>query len=144
MISAHPSMIGLHKNQQPLEPCRIGRMIRQPDRYLGIWESFDSLSHNQQFDPFIYKEAMEDADRDSWQKAMESEIKSMYTNQIWNLVDLPKWIKPIWCKWVYTRKRGVDRKVETLKARLVAKRYTQREWIEYEETFFSYCYDKVN
>ena len=30
---------------------------------------------------------MEDVDRDSWQKAMESEIESMYTNQVWNHVD---------------------------------------------------------
>ena len=38
---------------------------------------------------------MEDADRDSRQKAMESEIESMYTNQVWNLVDPPEGLKPI-------------------------------------------------
>ncbi|KAL2462265.1 cysteine-rich RLK (RECEPTOR-like protein kinase) 8 [Abeliophyllum distichum] len=51
------------------------------------------------------------------------------------LVDAPKGIKPIGCKWVYKRKRGVDGKVETFKARLVAKGFTQRECIDYEETF---------
>ena len=78
---------------------------------------------------------MKDANRDNWRNAIESEIKSMYTNQVWNLVDPLGGIKPIGCKWVYKRKRGVDGKVETFKANLVAKGYTQRKWIDYEEIF---------
>ena len=48
---------------------------------------------------------------------------------------LPGNIKPIGCKWVYTRKRGPDGRIETFKARLVTKGYTQKEVIYYEETF---------
>ena len=44
-------------------------------------------------------------------------------------------MKPIDCKWIYKRKRGIDEKVETFKARLVAKAYKQKEGIDYEETF---------
>ena len=55
---------------------------------------------------------------------MEAELKSMYSNRVWDLVETPKGIKPIGCKWVYKRKRGVDGKVETYKARLVAKVYS--------------------
>ena len=66
---------------------------------------------------------------------MQSEIESMFDNKVWSLVDLPKGIKPIGCKWVYKRKIGMDGKVETFKARLVAKGYTQKEDIDYEETF---------
>ena len=59
----------------------------------------------------------------------------MYSNQVWDLVKAPNGIKPIGCEWVYKRKRGIDEKVETFKERLVAKKYTQKEGIDYEETF---------
>ncbi|TYK29165.1 gag/pol protein [Cucumis melo var. makuwa] len=79
--------------------------------------------------------AMNDVDKDQWVKAMDLEMESMYFNSVWELVDLPEWVKPIGCKWIYKRKRDSAGKVQTFKARLVAKGYTQREWVDYEETF---------
>ena len=64
---------------------------------------------------------------------MKSELDSMYFNQVWDLVKMPNSIKPVGCKWVYKRKRGIDGNVETFKARLVAKGYIQKEGIDYEE-----------
>ena len=66
---------------------------------------------------------------------MKSELDSMYSNQVWDLVKAPNDIKPVDCEWVYKRKKGIDGKVETFKAKLVAKGYTQKEGIDYEETF---------
>ena len=77
-------------------------------------------------DPHTYLEVVQSKDSDKWQEAMRSEMKSMYSNKVWNLVDPPQGIVPIGCKWIYKRKIGVDEKVETYKARLVAKRYHQR------------------
>ena len=59
----------------------------------------------------------------------------MYVNKVWKLVDLPEGIKPVGFKWIYKKKRGPDGNVETFKARLVAKGYTQKECIDYEDTF---------
>ena len=123
------------KNQQPGELRRSGRIIREPERYMFNGEVCEAESIEHVDDPATYKEAMEDVDSSLWQKAMNTEMESMDSNGVWKLVDLPQGIKPIGCKWVYKRKRGVDGKVETFKARLVAKGYTQKEGIDYEETF---------
>ena len=66
---------------------------------------------------------------------MKAELESMDSNQVWDFVEALANIKPI--KWVYKRKIGSDGKIETFKARLVVKGYTQREGIDYKETFSS-------
>ena len=77
-------------------------------------------------DPCNYNEAIQDKDATLWQRAMNTEMESMYSYQDWTLVDPTVGVKSIGCKWIYKRKRGIDGKVETFKARLVAKGYTQK------------------
>ena len=59
-------------------------------------------------DPTTYEEAKNDIDSNKCQKAMQSEIKSMYSNRVWTLVDLPKGIVPIGCNQIYKRKISPD------------------------------------
>ena len=66
---------------------------------------------------------------------MNDEMESMRTNQVWDLVDLPLGRKAIGNKWVLKIKRKADGSIERYKARLVVKGYTQKEGVDYKETF---------
>ncbi|KAL0284482.1 UNVERIFIED_CONTAM: Retrovirus-related Pol polyprotein from transposon RE2 [Sesamum radiatum] len=110
--------------------CRSTRVSQQPERYgfLGLIGQLDN-------DPKTYGEAMSDIDSKKWIEAMKSEMDSMSSNKVWTLVDPPKGVKPVGCKWVYKRKLGADGEVTTFNARLVAKGYTQRPRVDFEETY---------
>ncbi|KAL0405825.1 UNVERIFIED_CONTAM: hypothetical protein Slati_3896400 [Sesamum latifolium] len=100
---------------------KVNQSIQQPERYgfLGLTGQLDN-------DPKTYGEAMSDIDLEKWIEAMKSEMDPMSSNKFWTLVDPPKGVKPVRCKWVYKHKFGADGEVTTFKARLVAKGYTQR------------------
>ena len=57
----------------------------------------------------------------------------MIKNDTWKLVDPPLGTKLIGCKWVYKYK--VDGSLDKHKARRVAKGFTQKEGVDYEDTF---------
>ena len=66
---------------------------------------------------------------------MKDEMKSMQDDGVWNLVELPKGVKPIGCKWIFKTKRDSMGNVERYKACLVAKGFTQKECIDHKESF---------
>ena len=68
---------------------------------------------------------------------MSKEIQALIDNDTWKVVPLPTENKPIACKWVYKAKYKADDNLERLKARLVVKGFTQKEGIDYMETFSS-------
>ena len=66
---------------------------------------------------------------------MKEEINSMKHNCIWDLVELSKGCKRVGFKWVFKTKHYSHDNLESSKARLVAKRFTQKNDINYKEKF---------
>ena len=74
--------------------------------------------------PNIFGEAIKCNEYKEWQKAMDSEIKSLEKNDTWQIVDKPKDKKIIDVKWIYKRESD-----NIYKARLVVRGFHQKEYI---------------
>src|SRR6266567_3638471 len=79
-------------------------------------------------------EALEDPD---WVEAMHEELNNFERNKVWTLVERPtnKNTNIIGTKWVFKNKQDEHGVVIRNKARLVAQGYSQKEGIDYGETF---------
>ena len=68
-------------------------------------------------------------------KAMYEEMEALQRNLTWELVSVPREIKTIGWRWVYTIKLNVYGGIDRYKAMLVAKGYAQKYGVDYQETF---------
>ena len=110
---------------------RSGRIQRSPDHY-GEWVSIASPEVKE---PVSVKEALKSPSKAKWQRAMEKELESLQTNDVWDLVELPKDRKAVGSKWVFKVKTDAEGCVERHKARLVAQGFSQTFGLDYDETF---------
>ena len=115
------------QTRSPTVPDEIRRSTRKPD-YYGRVEC--NLSET----PTSFREATSSPDESKWKGAMESEMRSLKENEVWDLVDLPPDRKTVGSKWVFKVKTGADGSVVRYKARLVAQGYTQKYGTDYDET----------
>jgi len=91
----------------PDEPVRRSQRERRfaiPD-YYETYLSEDLYDVGKVDDPASFKEAITHKNSDKWIEAMQDELKSMSTNQVYELVEIPDGVKPVGCKWVYKTKR---------------------------------------
>ena len=126
---------------KPLNSDTQGSKVRRsergtiPRRHFEIeGESFicDSLDLDE---PTSYDEALASPASHEWIVVMRDEMDSMAKNQVWEFVDLLPGRKTIGNKWVLKIKCKADGLIDKYKACLVAKGYTLRKVIDYEETF---------
>ena len=68
---------------------------------MGIRDALVVISDDHKDDPLTISDAMKDVDSKVWQQAIDLEMDSMYSNQVWELVDLPEGVKPN--LWIYRR-----------------------------------------
>ena len=138
----HPLVLDLSSDPEPedshstddgtAEPVlrRSTRERRQPNYY-----GRESSNLTIQGEPTSFEEATGSSDSSKWMEAMETEMKSLKNNDVWDLTPLPAGKQAVGSKWVYKIKTGVDGSIQRFKARLVAQGFTQRYGTDYDETF---------
>ena len=56
-------------------------------------------------------------------------------NDVWDVVPRPEGMYVVTSKWIYKINHGTNGSIEKYKARFVARGFSQKEGIDYEETF---------
>ena len=135
----------VQEEPQSIATRRTKREIKKPARYADVTCVVDTNSvlyalavgENLYYDePKSYKNAIQSKEASEWLIAMNEEMQSLKKNQTWELVPLPKGVKPVGYKWVFKKKEGIlDVEPSRFKARLVAKGFSQKEGIDYHEVF---------
>ena len=72
---------------------------------------------------------------DGWILDMQEELNQFQRNDVWDLVPKPQHKNIIETKWVFRNKLNEQGEVVRNKARLIAQGYSQKEGIDYTETF---------
>ena len=114
-------------------PDNVDHWVRTSTRVRRLIQRFESSMHyvllSDEGEPLTYKEAKACELRKKWELAMQEEIKSLYANDTWDLVPLPKGRNALPNKWLY-KVKSIDGKPK-YKARLIAKGYAQKEGIDF-------------
>ena len=66
---------------------------------------------------------------------MIEEYQLIMKNDVWDIVSRPEGKSFVTSKWIYKIKHAADGSIEKYKARFVARGFSQKEGIDYKETF---------
>jgi hypothetical protein len=105
------------------------RERKRPHRFGGYVALMSNISD-------VEPSSFEEEDKlQVWKDAMLEEYKSIIKNNVWDIMPRPKDKSVVSSKWIYKIKHAADGSVENFKAIFVARGFTQKEGIDYEETF---------
>jgi hypothetical protein len=83
-------------------------------------------------DPTFFEEAIQ---KKEWEDAMPEEYQSIINNDVWEIVPRPKSKDVVSSKWIFKIKHVVDGSIDKYKARFISHGFSQKESIDYKETF---------
>jgi len=110
-------------------PRRSGRQTKARDFWEGGFAALLAVMAVAEA-PVHYKDVLNRKDRRKWERAMDTEYKSIMKNKTWKLVARPTGANVIGSRWTYKLKHG-----GLHKARFVAKGYLQRPGFDFDETY---------
>ena len=105
------------------------RESKKSNRYQGYLTAMSTII---QSEPCTFEEVVK---HQVWKDAMNEEYELIMKNDVWDVVPRPKDKSVVTSKWLYKIKHGADRSVEKFKARFVARGFSQKEGVDYNEIF---------
>jgi hypothetical protein len=116
-------------SEQVKSPRTSVRTSIPPQRYLGYAALMSDIIESE---PTCFKEAIT---RQEWKDSMMEEYTSIMKNDVWEIVPRPKNKSIVSSKWIYRIKHATDGNIDKYKARFVAQGFSQKEGVDYDETF---------
>jgi hypothetical protein len=83
-------------------------------------------------EPTCFEEVIQ---KKEWVDAMTEEYQSIIKNNLWEIVPRPKSKDVVSSKWLFKIKHAADGSIEKYTTRFVARGFSQKEDIDYEEKF---------
>jgi hypothetical protein len=110
-------------------PKGTTRQVKRPKPFFSYMALMCDLLEKE---PTCFEEAIQ---KKEWADAMTEEYQSIIKNDLWEIVPIPKSKDVVSSKWLFKIKHVVDGSIKKYKARFVARGFSQKEAIDYEETF---------
>jgi transposase InsO family protein len=110
-------------------PQGTTRQVKRPKPFSSYMALMCDLLEEE---PTCFEEAIQ---RKEWADAMTEEYQSIMKNEVWEIVPRPKNKDVVFSRWLFKIKHAADGSIEKYKARFVARGFSQKEGIDYEETF---------
>jgi hypothetical protein len=110
-------------------PEKTSRQVKRPKPFSSYTPLICDLPDEE---PTCSEEAIQ---RKEWADAMTEEYQSIMKNEVWEIVPRSKNKDGLSYRWLFKIKHVADGSIEKYKARFVTRGFSQKEGIDYEETF---------
>jgi hypothetical protein len=140
-VQEPPQMTILHKRK----PAWARELIQDGEKYGVLQGTMRQVKRPNPFssytalmcdlleeEPTCFEEAIE---RKGWADTMTNEYQSIMKNEVWEIVFRSKNKDMVSSRWLFKIKHVANGSIEKYKARFVTRGFSQKEGIDYEETF---------
>ena len=104
--------------------------------FIGLKHTFMAETSNlEALEPNMLAEAKHQSDWPLWETAIEEELDTLEAAGTWRLEEAPPGANIIGSKWVFRAKKNIAGSIACQKARVVAKKFSQVEKIDYNDTY---------